>query len=94
MAASRSINEAMLSREKNVKIKGYYCAARKEPVGMSGKHGSMILVKETLKNVVELDLQFQEEVIGIEIRGASNQPSLNIMTYYNPPGNRVNPGIF
>ena len=38
-----TINEAMLSREKNVKIKGYYCAARKEPVGMSGKHGSMIL---------------------------------------------------
>ena len=39
---------------------------------MSGKHGSMILVKETIKDVVELEFlksQFQEEIIGIEIKG-------------------------
>ena len=54
----------------------------------------MILVRETIKDVVELDFQFQEEVIGIEIRGSGNRPSLNIVTYYNPPGNKVNPGIF
>ena len=92
-----TINQAMLRGDKTVKIKGYYCAARREPVGMSGKHGSMILVKETIQDVVELDFlltQFQEEVIGIEIKGTRSQPGLNIVTYYNPPGNRVNPGIF
>ena len=51
-----TINEAMLRGDKNVKIKGYYCAARREPAGMSGKHGSMILVKETVKDVVELGM--------------------------------------
>ena len=44
-----TINETMLSMGKNIKIQGYYCAARREPVGMSGKHGSMILVKETIR---------------------------------------------
>ena len=92
-----TINEAMLRGDKNVKIKGYYCAARREPVGMSGKHGSMILVKETIQDVIEPDFllsQFQEEVIGIEVKGTEGQPGLNIVTYYNSPGNKVNPGIF
>ena len=92
-----TLNETMLRTDKNIKINGYYCAARREPVGMSGKHGSMILVKETIKDVVELEAlrnQFQEEIIGIEILGKAGQPSLKIVTYYNPPGNKVNPDIF
>ena len=91
-----TLNETMLRGDKNIKINGYYCAARKEPIGMSGKHGSMILVRETIKDVVELEFlnQFQEEVIGIEILRKDNRPSLKIVTYYNPPGNKVNPGIF
>ena len=64
---------------------------------MSGKHGSMILVKDNIKDVVELDFlktQFHDEVIGIEIKKDNNRPGLNIVTYYNAPGNRINPGIF
>ena len=90
-----TLNETMTN--KNIKIKGYYCAARREPTGISGKHGSMILVKDTVRDVIELDFlktQFQEEVIGIEIKGNDSRPGLNIVTLYNPPGNKVNPGIF
>ena len=92
-----TINEAMLRSGKTVKIKGYYCAARREPIGMSGKHGSMILVRDTIGDVIELDFlqtQFQEEVIGIEIKRNDSRPGLNVVTYYNSPGNRSNPGIF
>ena len=92
-----TFNETMLRGDKNIDINGYYCAARREPIGMSGKHGSMILVRETIQDVVELDFlqtQFQNEVIGIEIKRKNNRPGLNIVTYYNPPGNRINPGIF
>ena len=92
-----TLNETMLGKGKGIKIQGYYCAARKEPTGMSGKHGSMILVRETIQDVVELEFlsnQFQEEVIGIEIKKNDRRPGLNIVTYYNPPGNRVNSGIF
>ncbi len=50
-----------------MKIKGYYCAARREPTGTSGEHGSIILVKDTIQDVIELEYhktQFQE-VVGI-----------------------------
>ena len=50
-----TLNETMLREGKNIKIKGYYCAARREPTGMSGKHGSMILVKDTIQDVIELE---------------------------------------
>ena len=50
-----TLNETMLNRDKGIKIKGYYCAARRESTGMSGKHGSMILVQETIDDVVELE---------------------------------------
>ena len=92
-----TLNETMMNKNKGIKISGYYCAARREPTGLSGKHGSMILVRDTILDVVELDFlqtQFQEEVIGIEIKGNDSRPGLNIVTYYNPPGNRVNSGIF
>ena len=92
-----TLNETMLRGDKTININGYYCAARKEPIGVSGKHGSMILVRDTVQDVVELDnlrTSFNEEVIGIEILGKDSRPGLNIVTYYNPPGNRINPGIF
>ena len=75
-----TLNETMLRGDKGVHIEGYYCAARREPIGLSGKHGSMILVRETVQDVVELDflkIQFQEEVIGIEIKGKDRRPGLN-----------------
>ncbi len=92
-----TLNETMLSGGKNISIKGYYCAARREPTGMRGKHGSMILVKDTIQDVIELEFlktQFQEEVIGIEIKKNDSRPGLTIVTYYIPPVNRINPGIF
>ena len=64
---------------------------------MVGKHGSMILVKDTIGDVIELDFlktQFQQEVVGIEIKRNKSRPGLNVVTYYNPPGNRSNPAIF
>ena len=55
-----TLNETMMSKNKGIKIQGYYCAARREPTGLSGKHGSMILVRDTISDVVELDfLLFQ-----------------------------------
>ena len=60
-----TLNETMLRAGKNISIKGYYCAARREPTGMRGKHGSMILVKDTIQDVIELEYhktQFQEVV--------------------------------
>ena len=93
-----TLNETMLNINKNISIKGYYRAARREPTGVSRKHGSMILVKAAIQDVVKMDTflqtQFQEEVIGIEILGNDSRPNLNIVTYYNPAGNRINPGIF
>ena len=74
-----TLNETMMNKNKGIKIQGYYCAARREPTGLSGKHGSMILVRDTILDVVELDFlltQFQEEVIGIEIKGNPVQPHL------------------
>ena len=90
-----TLNETMLGSGRDISINGYYCAARKEPVGKSGTHGSMILVRDSVQDVVELDFdnQFQEEVIGIEIKKKDRRPGLSIVTYYNPPGNRINPGI-
>ena len=92
-----TLNETMLRSDKNININGYYCAARREPTGMSGKHSSMILVKNCVQDVVELEFlrtQFTDEVIGIEILRKDSRPGLNIVTYYNSPGNKVNPGIF
>ena len=63
-----TLNETMLGSDKSIKINGYYCAARKEPVGRSGTHGSMILVRDSVLDVVELDFDNQfQEVIGIEM---------------------------
>ena len=41
-----TLNETMMNKNKGIKVQGYYCAARREPTGLSGKHGSMILVRE------------------------------------------------
>jgi hypothetical protein len=56
----------------------------------------MILVRNDIEDVVEIDSlrsQFREEVIGIEIRETQERPQLNVITYYNPPTNRVNSKI-
>ena len=90
-----SVNETKLNPAIAINIQNYYCASRRDSV--HGHHGSLILVKRGLTDVHELialpDL-FNEEVIGIRIKGKNGLPSLNVCTYYNPPGSHVNPDIF
>ena len=57
----------------------------------------MILVRSDVQDVVELDsltTTYREEVIGVEIKGDQRRPSMNVITYYNPPGNMINAQIF
>ena len=57
-----TLNESMIGGNRDIRINGYYCAARRDPTGMVGKHGSMILVKDTIGDVIELDfLKTQEQ---------------------------------
>ena len=73
----------------------YIIAARREPSQNGGIHGSMILVRNNLSDVTEIDdfRLFSEEVIGVKIRTCDNH-SFNIVTYYNPPGIHINDRIF
>ena len=85
-----TLNETKLGGSVRFDLAGYYCASRREPTDLGGKHGSMILVRDDIDGVTELDFlkdQFQHEVIGIEIEGKNRRPGLNVVTYYNPPGN-------
>ena len=91
-----TLNETKLGKGIKFEIDGYYCASRREPTVKGGKHGSMILVKDSVVDVVELDFLetlSQHEVIGIEIKKKERQPGINIITYYNPPGNKIDPKI-
>ena len=67
-----TLNETKLGGGVAFDLAGYYCASRREPTDLGGKHGSMILVRDDIDGVTELDFlknQFQDEVIGIEIMG-------------------------
>ena len=92
-----TLNETKLGRRVEFKIDGYYCASRREPTDLGGKHGSMILVRDDIDDVTELDFpqtQFSHEVIGVKILGKNRRPGLNVVTYYNPPGIGTDPAIF
>ena len=82
-----TLNETKLGTAIKFEQQGYYCATRREPTDKGGKHGSMIMVRDTIGDVVELDelrIRFRDEVIGIEIKGNTSRPSFNVVTYYNP----------
>ena len=90
-----AINETKLNQSVDYFPENYFCVSRRD--SSHGHHGSMILVKNGLDDVSELTSfqnDFAEEVIGIRINGMNNFPSVNICTYYNPPGKYVNPNIF
>ena len=92
-----TLNETKLGTAIKFEQQGYYCATRREPTDKGGKHGSMIMVRDTIGDVVELDelrIRFRDEVIGIEIKGNTSRPSFNVVTYYNPPGGGINARIF
>ena len=83
------LNETKLPIDKDFSLNGYNIAARKEKSVNGGSHGGMILTRQDLtdiKEIEELKILFTaEEVIGIEIKGSNKRPSLKIFTYYNPP---------
>ena len=92
-----TINETKLGVSTDVlMLPNYEIAARREPTMNGGRHGSMILVKNTIKETCEINVireQFIEEVVGVKVK-TSNNYTFNIITYYNPPEKHVNERIF
>ena len=91
-----TINETLLGSSMNFHIPGYYCASRREPTVTGGARGSMILVRNDVKNVFEIQnckMKFIEELIGIEIKSNRTRPAFQIYTYYNPPSTQINQKI-
>ena len=88
-----TLNETKLKPDQQFHISNYDCIARKEKRG--GQHGSAILKRNDISDVTILHEfnQFYEEVIGVRINGNGERPTVNIVTYYNPPNILVNPGI-
>ena len=89
-----TLNETKLKHDQQINIDNYDCIARKEKRG--GQHGSAILKRNDISDVTVLNEfnQFYEEVIGVRLNGNSRRPTINIVTYYNPPNTVVNSGIF
>ena len=92
-----TLNETKLGSETRFYLEGYKCAARKESGIRGGARGSMILVREDLQDVVEIEdarrLFANDELLGIEIQGKGDRPSLRIFTYYNPPSTNANGNV-
>ena len=89
-----TINESKLNHSIDVHLPHYFCASRRD--SSHGHHGSLIFVKNGICDVHDishLKEKYVEEVIGIRINGKSIRPTVNVCTYYNPPGNYINPNI-
>ena len=86
-----TINETKMGSDQSIFIPNYDCVAQKG----NRPHGSMIFKRKDILNVNALESldHFNEEVIGIRLNGDNSRPVINIITYYNPPGNMVNPDI-
>ena len=84
-----TINETKLGSSTQFDIPGYNCAARREKSHNGGSHGSMILVRSDLENVLEIEeiveLFPRQEVLGIYVQGTALRPGLKIFTWYIPP---------
>ena len=86
-----SLNETKMDMNQSVEIPNYICVAQKG----SKPHGSMILIRKDLENVsvIEELQNASEETIGIKINSTPNRPTVNVVTYYNPPGKFTNPQV-
>ena len=66
-----TLNETKLGTRTKFDIPGYNCASRLEKSEKGGCHGSMILVRADINNVVEIEetqtMFPRDEVIGIEM---------------------------
>ena len=92
------LNETKLPTNIGFEIEGYNCAARRETNPNGGARGSMILTREDIRNVIEIEeakIRFKaDEVIGIKILGNNKEPPLNVFNYYNPPLCSTNSAVF
>lgn len=88
-----TLNETKLNINQSFPIPNYECIARKERRGC--QHGSLILVRKDLTDITTIAAfdRFHEEVIGVKLNGNSTRPTINVITYYNPPNTQVNPNI-
>ena len=84
-----SVNETKMDMSQTIDIPNYVCVAQRG----NKPHGSMILVRKDIQNVsvIEELENINEEVIGIKLNSISNRPTINIVTYYNPPGKFTDP---
>ena len=84
-----TLNETKLGSSTRFELTGYECASRYETSDKGGCHGSMILVRSDIKNIIEIeDVREKfpcDEIIGIEIKGLRNSPSIKVFTHYLPP---------
>ena len=91
------LNETKLPQNKHYEINGYTISARREHSVIGGSRGSMILTRNDVSGVVELENLKQsfkfDEIIGIEIQKTSSRPSIKVFCYYNPPLTSPNPAI-
>ena len=83
------LNETKLPADKDYQLNQYNIAARKEVGPHGGSHGSMILTRHDLKDIIEIEelknLFVTEEIIGIKIKATHKRPALRVFSYYNPP---------
>ena len=92
------LNETKLPLNKKYEVNGYNIAARREHNVNGGSRGSMILIRNDVTDIMEIeevrDLFRSDEIIGVEIKSFGNRPSIKIFTYYNPPLTTPNNAIF
>ena len=82
------LNETKLPYNKRFEIDGYTISARREHNTTGGSRGSMILTRNDVTDIIEIDEVknlFHEEIIGIHLQKTAQRPSFKIFTYYNPP---------
>ena len=92
-----TLNETKLGSLTPFDLPGYKCGARKEVAQTGGARGSMILFREDIPDVAEIEelktMFKNDEIIGIRIKGNNEIPAISVLTYYNPPSNHVNERI-
>ena len=92
-----TINETKLGSSTRFDIPGYVCAARRERSHLGGSHGSMILVRSDVKDIVEIEEVVENfpshEMIGIKIKRNFERPELSVFTLYIPPKTTPQPQL-
>ena len=78
-----TMNETKLGSLTTFGLPGYKCGARKEVAQTGGARGSMILFREDIQNVVEIEelktIFRDDEVIGITIKNEQDTPTFSIL---------------